>query len=107
MNKAITLTSLTLLLLNACSTSPKPENKILSYSENTKKLGVDWENGNALVIRGHKLTKKGSKKIDQGNDLIDEGKKNIDEGIELTARGKDIMKKNENKFNQLLIKQSP
>ncbi|MFW5443789.1 MAG: hypothetical protein ACKE51_05740 [Methylococcaceae bacterium] len=106
MNKIFTLTSLTILLLSACSTSPKSDNKILSYSENTKKLGVDWENGNALVIKGHKLIKNGSNKIEKGIGLIDEGKKNIDEGIELTTRGEVIMKKNESKFNQLLIKQS-
>ena len=101
MNRSITLLSIILLplTLHSCSLTSKSGNRILSYSENTEKMGKSWEEGDQLVKEGNNLVKKGRKQIKEGGI-------NVDKGVEMIDRGEAMIKTSEDDFDKFLLKES-
>lgn len=86
-------------ILSACSTAP--ENRIQTYSDESKKLSAQWNKGSSMVEEGKSLIKKGKKQIDDGHKKIDQGEDNIAKGEDLIDTGTSLMHQSETSFDDL------
>jgi hypothetical protein len=89
----------TSLYLASCAHTPSTGEQMLSHSEEAKKLGQQWGEGEKNLIDAKNLEKKGLKMIRQGNkqvskgkSLISKGEKMIDQGNKMREQSKDKIK---------------
>ncbi len=64
----------------ACTHTPSAGEKMLTHSEEARKLGKQWTKGEESILESKDLEKKGDKLIRSGNKKIAKGKKLISEG---------------------------
>lgn len=91
-------------ILFGCSSAP--ENRIQTYSDESKKLSAQWNKGSSMVEEGKSLIKKGKKQIDDGHKKIDQGEDNIAKGEDLIEAGTSLMHQSETSFDDLTNRKS-
>jgi hypothetical protein len=86
MKLKLTVLTVSILCIAACTHSPSVGEKMLNHSDETRKLSKQWTEGEKNIIDSQKLEKK-------QNQLINSGNKKIAKGKKLTANGENEVKK--------------
>lgn len=87
----MTLLSFSMLCITACTHTPSSGEKMLTHSEEARKLGEQWIKGEDYILASKKLEKNGNKLINQGNKQIAQGKKLISKGESLVKKGNNMV----------------
>lgn len=86
----IALLSFSIVCMTACTHTPSVGEKMVTHSEETKRLGEQWTKAEESILdskkldeKGNTLIKEGDKQITQGRALIDKGEKKISKGSKM------------------------
>jgi hypothetical protein len=96
----VTLLSLSMLCITACTHTPSSGEKMLTHSEEARKLGEQWTKGEDYILASKKLEKNGNKLINQGNKHIAQGNKLISKGDGQVKKGSDMVDLSRTQFKE-------
>lgn len=92
------------ICLAACTHTPSVGEKMLTHSDETRKLSKQWtqgekniiesqklekrrnqliQSGNKKIVKGKKLTSNGENEVKKGNEMLDRSHKKLEEGLRL------------------------
>lgn len=97
--KLILLLGVTLCLAS-CAHQPSIGEQMLSHSEEAKKIGKQWQQGEKNLLdaknlekKGLKMIRQGKKQIAKGKSLMSKGQKSVDLGNKMREQAKAHIKK--------------
>ncbi len=90
MTLKLTLITVFILCIAACTHAPSTGEKMLNHSDEAKRLSTQWTKGEQNIAESKKLEKRGQQHINSGNKKIVKGKKLIASGKNEVKKGNEM-----------------